>query len=146
MLGLGPTWLRLSPDHTPSLMPAGVSDYCCRPRSDYLLYSKMVLAFYCYACHVLAVTKETQCMWQMHDLLKGGFCYSVHAKILGPCPLLTKTTPIFKHFWEKFLALPVNLRSKSLLRHADVSHRSRFLNSLPRQGDSTYPVTSISLY
>ena len=38
MLGLDPPWLRLSPDHTPSLTPARVSDdYCCRPRIDRLL-------------------------------------------------------------------------------------------------------------
>ena len=38
MLGLGPTWLRLSPNHTPSLTPARVSDYCCCPRIDRVLY------------------------------------------------------------------------------------------------------------
>ena len=40
MLGLGPTWLRLSHHHNPSLAPARASDYCCHPRIDCLLYSK----------------------------------------------------------------------------------------------------------
>ena len=35
---IGPTCLRLSPDHTPSFPLARVSDYCCRPRIDSLLY------------------------------------------------------------------------------------------------------------
>ena len=33
MIGLGPTWLRLSPDHTPSLTPARVSDYLSKDQS-----------------------------------------------------------------------------------------------------------------
>ena len=39
MIGLGPIpSLRLSPDHTPSLTPARVSDYCCHSRINRLLY------------------------------------------------------------------------------------------------------------
>ena len=46
--------------------------------------------------------------WQMQDLLKGGSVVVLRVKNLGPCPLLAKTTPIFKHFLEKLLVLPVN--------------------------------------
>ena len=45
-------------------------------------------------------------------IVEGGFFYciarEVCAKNLGPCPILPKTTPIFKRFWEKLLVLPVN--------------------------------------
>ena len=46
-------------------------------------------------------------------LHEGGFCYNIvckaRAKTLKPRPLLIKNTPIFDHFGEKLLALPVNL-------------------------------------
>ena len=38
MSGLGPIWMRPSPVHTPSWMSGRVSNYCCRPEIDHLLY------------------------------------------------------------------------------------------------------------
>ena len=47
--------------------------------------------------------------WRMQDFLKGGSVTILRAENLKPCPFLIKTTPIFDHFGEKLLALPVNL-------------------------------------
>ena len=38
ILGQGPTWLSLRPDHTPTSTSVRASEYCCRPRIDRLLY------------------------------------------------------------------------------------------------------------
>ena len=73
--------------------------------------------------------------------IEGGPCNSIarkaHAKILGPRPLLPKTTPIFDRFLREAscpICQSLHFQSRSLLRHAEVSHRSWFLSSLPKQG------------
>ena len=76
----------------------------------------------------------------LQDSLKGGSIIRMRTKISKPRPLLTITTPIFARFGEQFLAPPwksSRFRSRFLLEHAKVSHRSSFLSSLAREGGST---------
>ena len=74
--------------------------------------------------------------WQMQDFLKGCSiltCESAH-KIFRPRPHFVETTPIFEREASYSTCQSIRFRSRSLLRHAEVSHRSRFLSSSHRKG------------
>ena len=72
--------------------------------------------------------------------LEGGFCYNDVHETFMPRPLSVETTPISKRSSLKEASFStcqsIHFRSRSLLRHAEVSHRSRFLSFSHRQEGS----------
>ena len=72
----------------------------------------------------------------MQDFLKEGSITLLRAQIFEATPLSVKTTPILDRFGEKLLALPINRSVFDRDFFAKVSHRSRFLSSLAREGSS----------
>ena len=73
----------------------------------------------------------------------GGVCYNnvrkAHANFFKPRPHFIETTPNFKQFLREAsysTCQSIRFWSRSLLRHAGVSHRSGFLSSSHKKGGS----------
>ena len=85
--------------------------------------------------------------WRIQALVKGGSATVLRAKKLRPRPLSDKPRP-FRAFWREtscFTCQSIRFRSRFMLRHAKVSHRSSFLHSPAREEGSIQPIISTCL-